>query len=236
MALIPFPDVPKLPGVPALPRSAAFPPFAQAALGIIQGALWRAFQIDTRWGIYDSAGKPLADPRRFQGLTGEMLNVLGGTTVSTGGVDFGKETRVSDFPTEAGSFASYNKVELPATPLVTLNMSGNESDRAKFLAAIDAACKSTDLYTVVTPEVTYVGYSLESYRYSRHTSRGATLLSVEISLKEVRTVAAQFTTVQVKDPKAPAATPTVDSGKVQAPAPDVSTLKSLYKKFPALGG
>ena len=237
MPLIPFPNVPKLPGVPALPRSPNFPPLARVALGIVQGALWRVFQVQTRWGIYDANGKPLADPRRFQGLAGELLNTLGGTTVSTGGVDYFKETRVSDFPVEQGHFASYNKVEMPAAPVVTLCMSGNESDRKKFLDAIDSACKSTDLYSVVTPEVTYINYAIERYNYQRRNNKGATLLIVEIALKEVRQVSAQYTVSnkgKVDAPKDAGATPQVDNGKVQAQTPKASTLKSLADKIPAL--
>ena len=238
MPTIQFPNVPDLPGVPAIPRSAAFPPAAQAALGLVQGALWRALRIDRRWGIFDAHGKPLADPAHFQGLAGVLLGTLGtfgSSTVSTGGVDYAKETRVSDFPVEQGGFASYNKAEMPAAPLVTLCMSGSESDRTKFLDAIDKACKSTDLYSVATPEVTYIGYTIESYRYSRHSARGATLMTVEISLKEVRQVSAQFAKVAaIVAPKATSAAPKVDAGNVQAPKPDVSTLKGLVNKAPGL--
>lgn len=230
MPNIPFPDVPSLPGVPSIPRSASAPPAAAAVLGAIAGVLWRAFQVDTRWGIFDSRGRPLAGTTGFSFV--ESLGVTN-ATYSTSGLDFAKEMRVSDFPLELGQFASYNKVELPASPLVTLCMTGSEAQRTAFLAAIDKACKSTDLYTVATPEVKYAGYSLESYRYSRHASGGATLLMVEISLKEVRQVSAQLATVQ--QPKAPSAAPKVDAGKVQAPAPDVSTLKSLSKKL-GIGG
>ena len=231
-------NVPKLPGVPAIPRSAKFPPAARVALGLLQGALWRIFQVQNQWGIFDSKGKPLADPRRFQGLAGDLLNTLGGTTVSTGALDYSKETKVADFPVERGGFASYNKVETAAAPVVTLCMNGNEGDRKKFLDAIDKATKSTDLYSVVTPEVTYIDYAIERYNYQRRSSKGATLLIVDISLKEVRQVSAQYTQSnkngQVGDTKEAGATPQVDSGKVQAQTPKASTLKSLADKLPGL--
>lgn len=237
MPLIPFPNVPKVPGVPALPRSAKYPPLAQVALGAIQGALWRVFQVDRSWGIYDSKGKPLADPRRFQGIIGDLLNTLGGTTVSTGAVSFSKDTRVSDFPVEKGYFANYNKVEMPGSPIVTMCMSGSESERSKFLDAIDSATKSTDLYSVVTPEVTYIDYTVERYNYERRSNKGATLLIVELHLKEVRQVSSQYTVSNrgnVQAPKEASATPQVDNGKVQAQAPKVSTLKKLADKLPSL--
>lgn len=238
MPLIPFPNIPKLPGVPSLPRSPSFPTVAQAALGAIQGAIWRALQVQTQWGIYDAKGKPLGDPALFTGIAGALLESIGiGSTLSTSGVEFSKEAKVSDFPTEGGKFASYNKVEMPATPAVILCMAGSESNRNTFLNAIDKACKSTDLYSVVTPEVTYVGYTLERYNYIRHSDRGATLLVVELFLKEVRAVSALYTKSnkgKVGDTKSTSATPATDNGKIQPQQPETSTLKSLVKKFPAL--
>lgn len=234
MPNIPFPNIPQASGVPPLPRSAKVPVAGRVVLGAVQGVLWRAFQVQTRWGVFDSEGKPLSDPSKFTGA----FEALGfGPTVSTSSFDFIKSTKVSDFPVEKGSFASYNKVETPAEPVVVLAMSGGESDRTKFLDAIDAACKSTDLFSVVTPEVSYVGYSVETYRYARRNFQGATLLVVEISLKEIRQVSAQYTDsnkAKVADPKDPAATPKADAGKVQPKTPEVSTLKKIADKLPQL--
>lgn len=236
MALIPYPNVPKAPGVPALPRSPRFPPTARAVLGVLQGTLWRALQTSAKWGIYDAAGKPLGDPNTLQAIPANLLSVLGVTpTVSTGGLDYAKETRVSDFPIEKGSFASYNKVRLPSSPNVTLCMGGSETERKAFLAAIDAACESTAFYSVVTPEATYINYSLERYNYQRRQSRGANLLIVDISLREVREVSAKYAQsaqAPIVKPKDAAATPPVDGGKVQAQAPRQSVLKSATSNFP----
>lgn len=238
MALIPFPNVPKLPGVPALPRSPEFPPLVRSSLGLVQGMLWRVFQVQTRWGIWDSKGKPLGDPAKFTGLIGNALEAAGlGSTLSTGSVEYSKETRVSDFPLERGSFAAYNKVETPAEPQVVLCLTGSEKNRRTFLEAIDNACKSTDLYSVVTPEVTYINYTVERYNYARHNSKGATLLIVEITLKEIRQVSALYTASnkgQVDKPKEAGATHQADNGKVQAQTPPKSTLKSLAHKLPSL--
>jgi hypothetical protein len=234
MPLIPFPNVPPVPGVPAIPRLATISPLAAAGQGLLQGLLWRLFQVQTQWGVYDSSGQPLGDPSKFTGLIGAAFDSAGlGTTMSTGGIDYSKETRVSDFPVEQGSFASYNKVELPANPLVSLCLTGSENDRRSFLDAIDQATKSTDLYSVVTPEVTYVDYAIERYNYQRRANRGATLLIVELSLKEIRQVSSLFTMASslINAPKDAGSTPKVDAGKVQAQAPQVSTLKSVATKL-----
>lgn len=238
MPLIPFPDIPAYPGVPSLPRSPLFPPAVKVALGAVQGALLRAFTDQgNQWGIYSASGAPIFNPSRGAGILATFLSSVGSATLSTNSVEYGKEMSISDFPIEKGSFASYNKVERPAMPAVTFYLQGSEGDRRLFLDAVDKACKSTDLYSVVTPEVKYLGYSIESYKYARHNHKGATLLAVDIVLKEIRQVSAQYTQstqTQISAPKDPAAAPQVDTGKVQSPIPNVSTLKSLATKIPSL--
>lgn len=233
MPLIPFPNVPDVPGVPSIPRSPNAPVAQTAILGLVQGLLWRVARSQTRWGVFDKSGKPLGDPSQFTGLAGAALDSLGlGVTLSTGSVDYSKETKISDFPIEQGGFASYNKVETPASPVVTLHLSGSENNRRTFLDEIDKAVKSTDFYSVVTPEVTYANYSIERYNYTRRNTKGATLLTVELTLKEIREVSAQYS--QIQAPKDVGATPTVDTGKVQAKTPDTSTLKAAANKLSGL--
>jgi hypothetical protein len=203
----------------------------------VENLLIQALQQTPRWGIFDAAGNQLGvDSSSINPILSVLASQLSGSTapvLSTFGVDYVKEMRVSDFPVEPGSFASYNKVETPANPLVTLTLAGSEDDRTNFLNAIDAACTSTNLYNVVTPEVQYVGYTIERYTYSRRASRGATLLIVEVSLKEIRQVSAAFTTVTnpIVNPQNPAATPQTNSGTTQPAASDTSTLRSLANKL-----
>lgn len=235
MPNIPFPDVPPYPGVPALVRSLNVPPIIQIGLGLTQSILLSSLQSPTRWGIFDSKGNQLGASTDSNGVLQSII--LGpGTTLSTNAFEFVKETRISGFPVEQGGFASYNKVELPANPVVTLALAGSEIDRAAFLNAIDAACISTELYIVVTPEVNYVNYSIGRYNYVRRAERGATLLIVEISLEEIREVSASYSSVQtpINQPQNPNASPQTNSGIVQPAAPDQSTLKSLANLFPGL--
>ena len=160
---------------------------------------------------------------------GSALGALGlTTTTSTNSIEYDKAMRVSDFPVERGGFASYNKIEMPATPVVSLCYDGNESARTSLLNAIDKAVKSTDLYSVVTPEVTYIGYTIERYNYQRRAERGTTLLIVELFLKEVRQVSAQYTTATIVAPQNPDETPSVTNGLTQPTAPAQSTLSKLF--------
>lgn len=235
MPLIPFPNVPDVPGVPAVPRSPSVQTVQSAAAALVQNAIWSVLQNGSQWGIYDSNGRPLGDPSKLSGVAKGAIRSTGvGATLSTNTVNYRKSMQTSDFPVQEGGFASYNKVEKPAAPIVSLCFSGSESERATFLSSIEAATKSTDLYSVTTPEVTYINYSIEEYSYERTQSRGATLLRVDIYLKEIRQVSAtysQSTKTPINNPKNAGATPAADGGKVQAQAPRQSVLKSLSSKL-----
>lgn len=240
MPTIPFPDVPDYPGVPQIPRQITGSPIVSLGIGPILSVLANALQYPSPWGIYDSSGNPLgvdSSSPSFVGALEQQITGNGNAIQSTLSFDFLKETRISDFPVERGSFANYNKVEMPANPVVSLALSGSESDRADFLNAIDAACKSTELYTVITPEVTYYNYSLERYTYTRKSSKGMTLLVVEISLKEIRQVSASYSqTGPIVSPQSPSAAAQVDNGITQSTTPDSSVLNQIMTTLPQLIG
>ena len=236
MPLIKFPNVPDFPGVPAIPRiTTTTKDILRISTSILQGIIWRHFQVKERWGIWDKDGVPLGDPSKITDIVGEIFQGIGiGSTLSTSSVDYSKETRVSDFPVEGGGFASFNKVESPASPIVTICMQGGDGDRRKFLEDIDSACKSTGIYSVVMPEKEYIGYTIDRYSYQRRSSGGVTLLIVEVSLKEVRAVSAIYTKsikVASGNTKSVSSAKNVDSGKVQAKTPKQSVLKSIYVKI-----
>lgn len=234
MPNIPFPNIPALPGVPPIPRSPAFPPAVAIGLGIVTTVLIAALQSQNQWGVYDSKGNALGNTNAFTAIPEYLLQIVGyDSTLSTNGVDYRKEMKSSDFPVERGGFASYNKVERPATPNVILCLAGSESDRASFLMQIDTAAKSTNLYNVVTPEVTYVNYSIDDYSYQRRAERGATLLLVELKLTEIREVSAAYSQT-INAPQDVGATPQTNAGIVQPQTPNVSTLQSIATKIPSL--
>lgn len=237
MTLIPFPDVPNYPGVPALVRAANIPVGIQVSLGEVQTLLASAMQQGQQWGIFDKDGNQLGliantGNGLFQSIISGALNPV----LSTNAFEFRKETKISNFPVEQGSFATYNKVVLPSEPTVTLALQGTATDRTSFLNLISAACESTDLYSIVTPEVTYYNYSLVRFNLIRRAERGATLLLVEISLEEIRQVSAAFASVQtpINQPQDPAATPQSNSGLVQPQAPPQSVLKSAANALGAM--
>lgn len=241
---IPFPNVPYYPGVPQLVRPVqeviADNPILAIGLGTAETLLASALQQSPRWGIFDAnknqVGLPIgSNSSSVQSLIDTLASQLTGQTapvLSTIGIDYVKEMIVSDFPVELGGFASYNKVEKPAEPLITLALAGSQSDRTNFLSIIDAACKSVNLYSVVTPEIQYFNYTFLRYRYCRRSGRGVTLLVVEIAMREVRQVSAAYTTSSpIVNPANAASTPQTNNGMLQTTAPDVSTLKAASNSF-----
>jgi hypothetical protein len=253
---IPFPNVPNVPGVPPLNRAAntviASSPVISTTLGALENILSAAFQQPARWGLFDQDGNQLGIDATSQGsLTAAIgsaaLSQLTGTTapvVSTVAFEYLRELRVSDFQVENGSFASYNKVFLPATPTITLTLDGDENDRTTFLSALENAVTSTDLYNIVTPEFQYGnvtangsgnGYTVERFSYTRRAQRGATLIIAEVHLKEVRQVQSVLTQGQlIVSPVDPAATPAVSNGTTLPATPGPSALQSIVNQFPTL--
>jgi len=119
----------------------------------------------TQWGIFDQSGNPI--------LEGDSVDSF----------SFQRDARVSTAPQEQGAFASYNKVAEPYTPRVAYAVN---SDRTGFLAAVDAAVQSLDLYVVTSPDAVYPNANLIHYDYTRTVQQGVTLIIVNVWLEEIR--------------------------------------------------
>jgi len=231
MPTIPFPNIPAFPGVPPLVRQAATSLPANIIIGLGNTFLSNLNPPGAAWGIYLTGTKTQlgATGTFVSPLTALKETILGvASGLSTYSFDYRKEMRVSDYPVEGGSFVTYNKVELPASPVVTMAFSGSSSDRHTFLGQIDAATKSVNGYDITTPEVTYVNYTIELYSYERRAYRGATLLMVELTLKEIRTAAAAYTTAPlIVAPQNSSDSDQQNGGIVQSVVP-TSTLNNAF--------
>lgn len=224
MPFYPFPDVPNEAGVPTVARNTSNSGEYDTATDSSSSTLGSPNQDAGKWGIYDSNGNLLG-----QTSNGDSVDV-DDAGPSTYTFDYRKETTVSDFPVEEGSFASYNKVERPGTPSVTLIVTGTQEQRTAFLSDLDDACKSTDLYSVATPEQTYYSVNIESYSYSRSNAKGANAIIVDVSLKEIRTVTVTYTTAPVNSPQDTSATPQVSGGIVQPVTPSSGVMAVCHTK------
>ncbi|OZI59947.1 hypothetical protein [Bordetella genomosp. 11] len=204
MPLIPFPDVPQVPGVPAVFRDLTIPTLPQLA-NIALGGLADLIFGTPPWGVFTQDGDKVLFPDSFLGIR------------------FRNDARVANAPLEAGSFSSYNKVQTPFDAVLRMAISADVAARQTFLGTVGALVQSTDLYAVVTPEISYGSVNMVGYNYSRTERQGTTLLVVEMAFQEIRQSAvAQFSQVQ-----APSGANPVNDGQVQAiPVPDSGPLQA----------
>lgn len=223
MAFAPIPlpsawDVPVAAGVSAVLGQSigkGISATASTALGgIVQN--WTTNHEAQRWGIFDSDHKSIATVSRVLGM------------------DYDNHYSVPSAPLTDGSFASFNKVKDPYTSRVMLVCDGTESGsssvlsqlkalvgvgaasgnhvRASFLNALDTVVADTKLYSVVTPEKTYVNANIVGVRWRRDSRQGVTMLVAEVSLQEIRTTG----TLLYSSTKTPAGATMMANGTVQA--------------------
>lgn len=225
MPTIPYPDVPDYPGVPDIPRTSPGSPDINIGIASPQTSTVNQASGELPWGIYTITNQPLYTPTE-------------GGTLSVLSFGFTRSMMVSDFPIEANNtnqgaaFASFNKVFKPYNPIVTLALGGTEGEKIAFLAAIDKACTSTNLYNVYTPDATYTGSqgacTVERYSYQRTAARGATLLIVEVSLQQIMQVSASLSNTPVSSPQSPSASEQVNNGITQPSTPPTSLLYQMF--------
>jgi len=187
-----YPDVPKDPGVPPVQRALQV---AESAIILAANAvsLLSLFQ-GPKWGIFDKDGNP----------------VIVGDSVKSVAVK--KGYRISDYPVEDGAFASYNKVEQPFEAQCIFTKAGGDSERADFMATIQDAVASLELFSVVMPEFTFASANLTSYDFEREARNGVSLLTVAIGVEEVRvTATSAFTSTQTPSGATPASGATVQA-------------------------
>ncbi len=232
MALIPkppFPNVPKLPGVPQLSRNPLQAPTALVpliALGAAAGALWKSIFAKSGWGIYKSLNpnsSVAAKPANGNGQLDEVVIAAKRKPVvvpdSFLELSYRNEYDVSDFPVQDGAFASYNKVSNPFETTLRMSKGGNVDARKKFLESIENIIGTLDLYDIVTPERSYLNVNLVRFELSRRGAGGAYFFSeVDLSFREIRQVSSVYTTTAVvtQDAQDPSAASVTNTGSVQA--------------------
>jgi hypothetical protein len=161
--------VPNVPGVPpvafATPGGAALP-------ALLTGDLVSQFSsvFSPQWGIF-LGGAPV--------ITAESVT----------GFEFRNDWTISDYPVEGGTFESYDKVLLPYLAKVRFASGSSAQARANLLNQIAAVAAVTGgqqpVYSVVTPEITYLSASISHYDYRREAQRGVGLVVIDVWLSQV---------------------------------------------------
>ena len=223
MPFIAYPAVPNYPGVPSIPRTSAGVPSINISIASAQNGVSQS-SVEPIWGIYTIPTGTVASQPIYTPTQGGTLSVLS--------FGFTRSMQVSDFkveapnPNQGAAFASFNKVYQPANPVLTLALSGTESEKTAFLAALDAACGSTAVYNVITPDTPAGGntYTLDRYSYQRSATRGATMLMVEISMTQIEQVTEALSNTSISSPQSPSAVPAVNNGNTQTSTPPTSWL------------
>ena len=136
-------------------------------------------------------------------------------------LDFANNTKVSGFPVEKGGFANYNKVGTPFEPKVALAVGGQVRIQ-QFMNDLMDELATTNLYNIITPEMTYFNVTLEKYEYKRTQKAGKNLLHANLSFKQIVEVTPQYSSVKIVKPKKPSAKDKEGHGKTQTvPAPNI---------------
>ncbi|MGF6444398.1 phage baseplate protein [Paraburkholderia youngii] len=170
MPLIPFPDVPPLPGVPDLNR-------LPTAIGVRTGATQLLQGLDyfgllpsnaPQWIIADQNGNALVTPDSVVDLS------------------YKGEQRVGSAPVEQGSFSSYNKIALPQDLTLRLSCAGKNMSRSAFLIALRSLNTSLDRVNVVTPDFVYPSYNIDRVDYKRTSTNGVSMIVAEVHFTEIR--------------------------------------------------
>ena len=206
-----MPDIPNLPGVPALtsyiPNPISF--LTNDVLGVLEASLF-----SNRWGVF---------------IHFTPIPVL--FYDSEISFDYKQDWPISTYPVEQGGFQSYDKVRLPAEIRIRLSAGGSTLNRQAFLLSIDASIGTTGLYDIVTPEQVYFSYCFTHRDFDR-TADKVGLIVVDLWFTEVLTTStAEFQTVADPAVAGQSNPGTVPPGPSQAPGSTVSGVQ-----FPGITG
>lgn len=210
----PFPNVPFLLGVPQLARALLFSPATTVTIGAqAQGALWAASQVAPNWGVFDANGNKVLNPDNVFAFSDRA------------------EWRTSDYPVEQGAFGTYNKVIVPFEDMVRMTKGGSLSARTAFLASIDLIAGDTKLYSIRTPEKTYLSVNILRRELLRRSSEGAFFLEVDLVFRNIQQQTPQYSTAAANTSSAanPAALPATNLGNVQTNATVPNSLQTTVK-------
>ena len=252
MPLIQFPNVPNALGVPPLQRLPGWLPAVPItpasladvqtkALGTITGAQSSASALASLSDL--SSNSASAGPELTPGFAGNagldspgwsILDVDGNAVVKPDSVisfEVSGESKISTYPVEEGSFASYNKVRTPNRISMRLACTGNgQMTRSDFLLAFDLMKDAIDLYTINTPDMAYQSMNLVHFDYSRQATNGAKLIVVDAHFEEVLTGA----TATGSSPAMPSGCDPISNGNVNPLAMTAPGTSALTGGIPSL--
>lgn len=203
-------------GIPQLMTPSASN-FGKSLLVLAQGLAEYYLSTEMKWGVfYHKTGKPINLGQKSSILK-QIANGAGTTQLinnalmnnenridSVLALNVRKGSDVSNYRLETGSFATYNKIEKPRIIPIRLTKMGTESDRQQFLLWLEKSSKSTELFDIAVPEVTYRNLTLVDYSITRESKSGVTLIVADCVFQEVMQITFQYTNSKTNNAKRPA--------------------------------
>lgn len=169
-----MPNVPKVPGVPALTS------YASGVLTLLTAdAIRLIFGVpQSLWNIYLD-GVPAFD---FHSMAA---------------FGYKQEWSIATYPTDDGGFFSYDKVQNPFECRLRITSGGTEQERQALLEEVEAAANTLNLYDIVTPEKVYQDCNVSRISLDRGPDHGVGMIVIDVMFQEIRTsAAAQFSNTQ----------------------------------------
>jgi hypothetical protein len=162
-----FPNVPDLPGVPALLRAGTGLVGSVPLLEVADATGILGQFASTNWGLFNSSGQQVVPAK------------------SIISVDFRADYDIVDYPIEQGAFQSFNKVIVPFDIHLVMTCDGNTATRAAFMQALLTARKSLDIYSVTTPEAVFLSVNIIHVDLQRSAQKNANMIQVEVVVRQV---------------------------------------------------
>ena len=107
------------------------------------------------------------------------------------------ESKVTQYPVEYGSFAAYNLVQSPLEINCVLAKQGFPEDLSKYVDALLTYVESTDLLSIVTPDLEYPRMKLIKVNFDRTAENGTDIIFAECNFTEIRQIRPEYTSARV---------------------------------------
>jgi hypothetical protein len=180
-----FPNIPASAGAPSVIATVdevIFDVVLAVADALI---LINALTATRKWGLFSTDGS--------------LPDITGDTIVT---FDFSQDARILSYPTELGSFNSYNKVRQPIEMKLEIAVAKTAANRALLTTNLNRALLSTGTYNMRAPDHRIPICNVKHFSYSRSAQKGgASMIVFEVWVEEVR-LSASATFSNPKDPAA----------------------------------
>jgi hypothetical protein len=210
-----FPNVPNLPGVPQVERAANAASSVIVGIGAINQILNQSALSPPIWGVFDSNNNKVISPDSIREF------------------NMRAEFRISNYPIQQGGFAGYNKVRLPEEYSLHMVKGGDVSARQQFEAQVATVAASISMYTIITPEQTYLNCNMARYEKTRKGAGNAFFTEVDLFFELIVPASSQYSTTA--NPPSPT-TPSTINAKTPTAVPNASQGTVTPAPFTPSGG